>query len=70
MDYLSNVIEWEPGEEDVSKELGHTEDAVHYPVGEPLSIILFGGTFNGFDPGERVKNIKTKSSNVKSNNTL
>lgn len=47
--YLSNVVEGEPGEEDVGKELGHAEDPVHHPVGQPLGVIVFGGTFDGFD---------------------
>lgn len=52
MVYLSNIVEWEPGKEDVSEKLCHTEDSVHHPVGEPLSIVLFGGTFNGLNPGK------------------
>lgn len=47
--YLSNVVEGEPGEEDVGEELGHAEDPVHHPVGQPLGVVIFGGTFNGFD---------------------
>lgn len=47
--YLSNVVEGEPGEEDVGEELGHAEDPVHHPVGQPLGVIIFGGTFDGFD---------------------
>lgn len=47
--YLSNVVEGEPGEEDVGEELGHAEDPVHHPVGQPLGVIVFGGTFDGFD---------------------
>lgn len=52
LDYLSNIVEWEPGKEDVSKKLCHTEDSIHHPVGQPLSIIIFGGTFNGLNPGK------------------
>lgn len=51
--YLSNIVEWEPGEEDVGKELGHTEDSVHHPVGQPLGVVVFGGTFDGFNPTSR-----------------
>lgn len=61
--HLSNVVEGEPGEEDVSEKLGHTEDPVHHPVGQPFSVVLFGGTFNGFDPegGQRSTRLKPSS---------
>ena len=48
--HLSDVVEGEPGEDDVSKELGHAEDAVHHPVGQPFCVVLFGGAFDGLDP--------------------
>lgn len=55
MDYLSNIVEWEPGEEDVSKKLCHTEDSIHHPVGQPFSVIIFVGTFNGLNSERKKK---------------
>ena len=48
--YLSQVVKREPGEEDVSKELSHTEHPIGHPVGQPFCVIFFGGTLDGFDP--------------------
>lgn len=63
--YLSNVVEWEPRQEDVSKELRHAENPVHHPVGEPLGVIFLGGTFNGLDSGETwLQSEKRRSSPV------
>lgn len=46
---LSHVVKWEPGQEDVSKELCHAEHPIHHPVGQPFCVIIFGYTLNGFD---------------------
>lgn len=48
--YLSNVVEWEPRQDNVCKKLCNTKDSIYHPIGQPLGIILFGGTFNGFNP--------------------
>ena len=51
--YLSNIVEGEPGEENVSKKLCHAEKSIYHPVGQPFCIIIFGGTFNGLNPEKR-----------------
>lgn len=51
--YLSYVIEREPGQKDVSKELGHAKHTVHNPVDEPFCVIVFVDAFNGFDSANR-----------------
>lgn len=56
LDYLANIVEWEPGEKDVSEKLCHTEESIHHPVGQPFSVVIFGGTFNGLNPA-RDRNI-------------
>lgn len=58
INYLSNIVEREPGEKDVGKKLCHTEDSIHHPVGQPLGVILFGGTFNGLNSAKRSKHKK------------
>lgn len=50
---LSNIVEREPGEEDISKELCHTEESVDHPVGQPLCVIILRRTFNRLDPAKR-----------------
>lgn len=47
--YLSQEVEGEPGEENVSEELGDAEHAVNHPVGQPFGVVLFGRALNGFD---------------------
>lgn len=51
LDYLSDVVEWEPGEEEISKKLCHTEESINHPVSQPFSIVILGSTFNGLNPG-------------------
>lgn len=51
--YLSNIVEREPGQEDISKKLCHTEESIHHPIGQPFSVIVFGGTFNGLNAAKR-----------------
>jgi hypothetical protein len=59
--YLSHIVEWKPGEENITKELGHTEDSVNHPVSQPFGIILLCCTFNGLDPEIKEKSQKRKS---------
>lgn len=47
--YLSQEVEREPGEENISEELGDAEHAVNHPVGQPFGVVLFGCALNGFD---------------------
>lgn len=47
--YLSQKVEWEPGEENVSKELGNAEHTINHPVGQPFGVVIFGCALNGFD---------------------
>jgi len=49
MTYLTYIVERKPVEEDVREEFTHTEDAVDYPVCQPLCVILLIRTFYGFD---------------------
>lgn len=48
--HLKGVVKGEPVEEDVGEELAEAEDAVDHPVGQPLGVVLFTRTLNGFDP--------------------
>lgn len=50
--YLSQEVEGEPGEEDVGEELGDAEHTVHHPVGQPFGVVLFSGALDGFDSAD------------------
>lgn len=68
--HLSNVVEGEPWEEDVSEKLGHTEDPVDHPVGQPFGVILFGGTFNGFDPARGQRSTRLRAPSAPSSSSV
>ena len=48
--YLEEPVEWYPEEEDISQHLTESKHTVHYPVHQPLSIILLLFCFYCFDP--------------------
>lgn len=48
--HFKSVVKGKPVEENIGEELSEAEDAVDHPVGQPLGVIFFTWTFNGFDP--------------------
>lgn len=50
--HFKSVVKREPVEENVGEELAEAEDAVDHPVGQPLGVIFFTRTFDGFDPAD------------------
>lgn len=53
--YLQHVVEGEPWQEEVREEFGNAEHTIHYPVGQPLRIIFFVGTLDGFNSERQYK---------------
>jgi len=46
---LKEPVERNPEEENVTEELHEVEAGVHHPVGQPLCVVIFVRTFDGFD---------------------
>lgn len=46
--YLHKEIQREPREKDVREELDNVERSEDNPIDQPLSIVVFSGTFHGF----------------------
>lgn len=50
-DAFWKVVEWDPEEEDVRKELEKGEEGVSYPVGQPLGVVILPFALNCLDWG-------------------
>ena len=53
--YLQHVVEGEPGQEEIGEEFGDAEHTVHHPVRQPLGVVFFVGTLDGFHSGKQRK---------------